>query len=75
LVLLISADLDRPRLIRDIRDTFDRRKTHDIPAVLEAPPEFWRPTFERMAAECGIEPDIEMQFRKFQAFIAEIGLH
>ena len=75
LVLLIdSKALDAERLQRAIKDTFKRRKTHAIPAALEAPPQFWKPTFERMADECKIDPDIEMQFQKVQTFFAALHL-
>ncbi len=75
LVLLIdSAVLDPERLLRDIRDTFNRRNTHEIPEALEPPPPFWKPMFERMAIECNMDPDMEIQFRKIQTFLAALNL-
>ena len=63
-LLLESVPMDLERLKRDIADTFRRRKTHPVPMALEAPPEFWKPVFARLAAECGIDGDIHAQFEK-----------
>lgn len=74
LVLLIDAGtLDPERLLRDVRDTFQRRKTHDVPEALEPPPEFWRPVFAKLAGECGIDPDIGAQFEKVRSYWMELG--
>jgi len=63
LVLLMdSGTLDRERLIRDIAATFKRRDTHGVPESLEPPPDFWEPVFAKLAAECGIDGDINTQF-------------
>lgn len=69
LVLLIeSVALDVERLKRDVTDTFRRRATHPLPPGLEAPPDFWKPVFEKLAAECGIDGDILGQFEKVERF-------
>ena len=74
LVLLIDGGgLDRKRLRRDIADTFARRKTHEPPASLDSPPDFWRPTFERVATECGLGPDISARFEKVRRFYAGLS--
>lgn len=74
LVLLIDGGgLDRKRLRRDVADTFARRKTHEPPASLDSPPDFWRPTFERVATECGLDPDISAQFEKVRRFYAGLS--
>ena len=75
LVLLIeSGRLDHERLKRDLADTFVHRATHPLPPALEPPPDFWRPTFEKMAAECGIASDIARQFESVRAFYAALNL-
>ena len=69
LVLLIgSTGMDMDRLKRDITDTFDRRSTHAVPAVLEPPPAFWKPVFEKLAVECGIDGNIGDQFENVRRF-------
>ena len=69
LVLLIgSTGMDMDRLKRDITDTFDRRSTHAVPAVLEPPPEFWKPVFEKLAIECGIDGNIGDHFENVRRF-------
>ena len=69
LVLLIdSGGMNMERLKRDITDTFSRRKTHAVPVVMESPPGFWKPVFERLAAECGMDGDMTAQFEKVACF-------
>ncbi|OYV06403.1 MAG: hypothetical protein CFE26_06495 [Verrucomicrobiales bacterium VVV1] len=73
LVLLIdSTPMDLDRLKRDIVDTFQRRKTHPVPVALEPPPEFWKPVFEKLASECQINADIEVQFEKIAAYCSRV---
>ena len=73
LVLLIdSSAMDLERLKRDAVDTFQRRQTHPVPDGLEPPPEFWRPVFAKLAAECGIDGDIDAQFDKVARFCSGI---
>lgn len=73
LVLLVdSIAMDQKRLKQDIIDTFNRRQTHSVPEQLEAPPEFWEPIFVKLARECGIDGDIQMQFEKVAQYCSEI---
>lgn len=75
LVLLIErGGMDHERLKRDLTDTFAHRANHALPLTLEPPPAFWRPTFETMAAECGIDPDIAHQFERVREFYAGLNL-
>ena len=63
LVLLIErTQLDAARLPRAIRETFQRRKTHELPPALMPPPSSWSGPFSEMAVECGFEPDMEKYF-------------
>ena len=73
LVLLIESDaLDVDRLKRDIADTFRRRETHAVPHVLEQPPDFWEPVLKKLAAECGLEGDMDAQFEKVACYCRTI---
>jgi predicted nucleotidyltransferase component of viral defense system len=73
LVLLIDADImDKERLKRDIADTFQRRKTHPVPNMLESPPGFWGTVFTKLSAECGIDGDIHAQFEKVSRYFAGV---
>lgn len=56
------------RLKRDIADTFQRRQTHPVPEELEPPPGFWGPVFTKLALECDIDVDIDVQFEKVSRF-------
>lgn len=53
LVLLIDRKtLDRDRVLFAVQATFDRRRTHDIPPELPAPPAAWEKSFAALAHEC-----------------------
>jgi hypothetical protein len=66
--------MDPERLQRDVADTFAHRATHPLPPTLEPPPDFWRPTFETLAVECGIDPDIAHQFERVREFYVRLNL-
>ena len=75
LVLLIQqTKLDAARLPKAIRETFQRRKTHDVPATLMPPPVSWSAPFVEMATECGLEPDVEKCFGMVEKFFSKLNL-
>jgi hypothetical protein len=75
LILLIErTKLDAARLPNAIRETFQRRKTHEIPAALASPPLSWSRPFAEMAAECGLEPDIGKHFSVVTQFFRRLRL-
>ena len=75
LILLIErTKLDVVRLPKAIRETFQRRKTHEIPVDLASPPASWSRPFAEMATECGLQPDMEKQFVGVQQFINRLNL-
>lgn len=67
-LFLDSGTLDLDRLRNALRNTFARRATHELPARLEAPPEFWTPVFRRLAEECAVNADIDAQFERLRRF-------
>ena len=55
LVLLIEQGLPRDELLLSaIKATFERRATHDIPEVLEAPPDILADGYVQLADDCGV---------------------
>ena len=53
LVLLIDREtLEGDRVLGAVQSTFDRRRTHDIPRELAAPPAEWARSFAVLAKEC-----------------------
>jgi hypothetical protein len=75
LVLLIEqGELDIARLPKAIRDTFQRRKTHEIPTTLAVPPASWSVPFAELARECGINSDINPHFNVVRQFYALLRL-
>ncbi len=75
LVLFIERTrLDAARLPKAIRETFQRRKTHEIPAVLASPPSSWSTPFAEMARECGISVDMAKHFGLVEQFFSKLNL-
>jgi len=74
LILLIEQPkLDLARLPKAVRDTFQRRKTHELPAVVASPPASWSAPFAELARECGIDADINHQFNVLRDFYGRLG--
>lgn len=71
-LLIEQGSPDRPRLAASIRDTFKRRKTHPVPAILPVPPPAWSKPFAEMAKECGLPEDIAPHFTAVHAFLQPI---
>ena len=73
LILLIrSGDLQEDRLREAARRTFERRRTHSIPADLPQPPEAWSTQFRELSKECGLHTDIEESFSEVRRFFGPI---
>jgi hypothetical protein len=57
LVLLIQKGLPKTaKVTKAVRATFNRRKTHAVPAVLPAPPADWTVPYRKIADEVGVSP-------------------
>ena len=75
LILLIEqTKLDTALLPKAIRETFQRRKSHDIPTALPPPPASWLTRFTAMAQECSLEPDIKKHFGVVGQFYDKLNL-
>lgn len=75
LVLLIErTTMNAARLPKAIRETFQRRKTHEIPPVLASPPVSWSKPFAELAVECGLAPNMEGQFELVAKFFSGLSL-
>lgn len=73
LVLLIGrVRLNTSRLPQAIRETFQRRKTHEIPSKLLPPPASWSGPLSAMATECRLEPDLDKLFSEDAQFFSTI---
>jgi hypothetical protein len=70
MVLLIQrTKLDTTQLPAAIHETFQRRKTHQIPSSLPPPPASWSTPFAEMASECGLESEMEKLFGVVELFL------
>jgi hypothetical protein len=72
LLLLIRTQMEPRRLREDVERTFAQRATHRIPAGLASPPESWGPRFAELAAQCGIDPDIDSALREVTQYLTGI---
>ena len=73
LVLLIERiRLDAVRLPKAIHETFQRRKTHNVPSSLIPPPASWIGPFAEMATECNLEPDMKKHFGVVVQFFSRL---
>ncbi len=73
MVLLIQGPpLSEIRLSEAIHATFRRRRTHEYPTKLLSPPAEWRQSFVKLAAECGLNENIEKAFLDVQSYIEKI---
>jgi hypothetical protein len=57
-----------------IRETFQRRKTHEIPVDLASPLSSWSTPFAEMARECSISVDMAKHFGMVEQFFGKINL-
>ncbi|MBI3566024.1 MAG: nucleotidyl transferase AbiEii/AbiGii toxin family protein [Elusimicrobia bacterium] len=70
MVLLIeSKRLDPTRVVRALKATYERRKTHALPADLVAPPDAWNAPFGALAEECGLPLTITAAFDRVRGYL------
>ncbi len=76
LALLAGSGSLNSRWVRDaLRLTFERRKTHDLPALLPSPPADWQIPFQALARECGLPTDIAAVFAEVRAYLEDVLAH
>jgi hypothetical protein len=72
LALLIDAGgIDRQRILDALSLIFEKRGTHALPAVLDAPPPDWSNPFRELAEECGLPIDVVAVFAGVKKFFEE----
>jgi Nucleotidyl transferase AbiEii toxin, Type IV TA system len=73
-ILLIarSEPLDAASLRKAFEVTFGQREQQTLPASLPPPPTSWEEPYRRMAAEMGVEPDLDKAFASAAAFLDPI---
>lgn len=67
-LLIGDSTLDQQRILNALRLTFERRATHTLPEVLEAPPAEWERPFQELAKGCGLPPDLDVVFQRVRKF-------
>ena len=74
MVLLIeSGTMSTARCREALQRTFMRRDTHDLPTLLEPPPDSWEIPFQRLAEECRLEGSANTAFAKVSVFYATLA--
>jgi hypothetical protein len=71
-LLFDSGKMDQARLGENIKATFRRRATHDVPASLPQPQAAWEPTFTELAAECGLDENMTNHHHRLASFLANV---
>lgn len=73
IVLIGSAvPMDAALLWRALRETFERRRQHGLPAALPPPPLDWRVPYRRLASEVGLDGDLASGYRHAAALLDPI---
>ncbi len=73
MVLLIHQDeLDQEKIKNSIAVTFARRKTHKIPEDIAPPADSWKPVFEKLAHDCGLNMDIDRAFKALRTLYVNL---
>ena len=73
MVLLVQqGKLDKERINNSIAVTFARRKTHELPEDIAPPADHWKPVFEKLSHDCGMDIGIDAAFKLLTAFYANL---
>ena len=72
MVLLIKhGNLEPKKVQLSLNATFVKRKTHQLPKILNLPPSQWKPIFEKLAMSCALNENIEDAFYMLKVFYSE----
>jgi hypothetical protein len=71
-LLIGSGGLDEARLQEAFRLTFERRRTHELPAVLSPPPPDWQTPFAAIARDCGLSTDLALVFGQLRDYLEAV---
>jgi hypothetical protein len=75
MALLISeGNLNRELVVKALKVTFTKRKTHDLPDKLIPPPKEWGPIFQRLSLICKLDKNIEAAFKVLSEFVDDIAI-
>jgi len=68
LSVFTESNLDKEELNHAMKRVFDEWGTHDIPPFLSEPPEQWRHLYDKLAAEHGLDEDMDASFAKLASY-------
>jgi predicted nucleotidyltransferase component of viral defense system len=71
-LLFNSGTMDQVRLAENIKATFLRRGTKDVPESLPPPQDDWAEPFGVMAAECGLDKNMAEYHRRLAGLLAGV---
>ncbi len=65
--------VDAPKKVKKAIDaTFKRRKTHAMPDSLQPPPAEWKPSYAKLARQCGLSEDLDEAFRVVADYLRSV---
>ena len=67
-LLIRPGNLDPGRIRQAVHLTFERRRTHALPAEISMPPTEWKKQFGALAAECGIPEQMDEALAAVRTF-------
>jgi predicted nucleotidyltransferase component of viral defense system len=73
MVLLIQRlGLNKEKARESLHRTFEKRKTHKIPAILLKPPMNWNGPFQEMADECGLSINMDEAYKILREYFSRL---
>jgi hypothetical protein len=73
-LLIQTPGLSSEKTADAIHMTFNRRKTHEAPVELPAPPENWQTQFSALATECHLPLDLTEAWNAIRAFLSQVPI-
>jgi hypothetical protein len=71
-LLIESRGMELRRVADALQLTFERRRTHELPASLVPPPADWQIPFRALADECRIASDIDAVYAVVHGFLIKV---
>lgn len=75
MILIINMEkMNLENVQRSIQATFNRRKTHRVPRLLDHPPSDWAEPFAALARDCSVPEDLGVGFEIVKKFYSALPL-
>ena len=71
-ILIQDGKLERTKVSKLLKQTFEHRHTHQLPSKLPSPPAEWQNLFPKLASGCKISLSLDEAFDKLQKFYEKV---